>query len=361
MKTVATVGLLGLCFCSGLWIRERLGGSTVPPAAVYPADIDLGDRELGEVAVAKFTIANEGGNVLEVSRIRTSCACAGIEQETTAGAARVEKVSIPARSSVKLQARISVRGQPGRPERTVVSFDTNDPERPTGSLTIEPSRVLGIACIPNTVLFNDAVAEQPASRIVEVRSIGYDLPRIESVATNEPGVVRARLLPVGTSPEQGPDGDRLLGCVEVTLQPRPPGHVGGEVVLTVVSGSLSRRVPLPVSANISAAVTVSPSRLSLPIESGAGRLFVANCVVRSGRGTPISVRPGAVPVDYLVEVEEPEVAAATKVVRVKWTPPPGQGAGATRSSPRRRELTLVVRDGEAEYRVSIQVDCTKPE
>ena len=101
-------------------------------------------------------------------------------------------------------------------------------------------------------------AEQPASRTIEVWNIGADCPKVESVTTTTPDVIRARLLPPRPVTGHGPDGGSLLGHVEVTLTPQPPGGLGGEVVLKLVSESRTRTVTLPVTANISQAVTVSP-------------------------------------------------------------------------------------------------------
>jgi hypothetical protein len=329
----------------------------VPPAAVFPRTIDLGDRELGEVVVAKFTVRNEGGNPLAVSHFRASCACAGVEQETDGVATRIDQVVVPARSSVDLQVRIAIRGQPGHPERTSINFVTNDPMNPKGVVTIEPSRVLGIACTPKAVLFDGVLSQQPLTRVIEVRNIGDDSPKIEAVTTNSPTVVRARLLTANDLTENAKEGDRLIGRVEVTLQPQPPGQVGGEVMLKVVSAIRTRTVTVPVSANVFAAVTVAPSRLALPIESGAGRLFSARCIVRATRGVPIIVRIASVPADFTAEVDDPMAATASKIVRVKWTP---RNVGAEQQPPQRREMMLVVQEGTAEHRVSIPIDCSDP-
>lgn len=122
--------LLGLvvvgCFCTGLLVRVWLqpGG---PPVAVIPDNVDLGERELGELTVTRFEIGNQGESPLEITGIRASCACAGIERETDLGPQRVTRVTVPPRSTVELLARITIRGYAGRPERTRVSFQTNDP------------------------------------------------------------------------------------------------------------------------------------------------------------------------------------------------------------------------------------------
>jgi hypothetical protein len=52
-----------------------------PPVAELPEVIDLGAREIGDVVVVPFSIANRGGEELVIDDIRTSCSCSGIERE----------------------------------------------------------------------------------------------------------------------------------------------------------------------------------------------------------------------------------------------------------------------------------------
>jgi hypothetical protein len=350
--------LLAVCVYWGLALCEWLIGSPTEPVAVYAPTIDLGERELGEVVVARFQIANNGRRPLEVRNFRTSCACAGIEQMVASQLYLAEHVTVPPRSSVELFARIRVRAAPGQVERTLVWFQTNDLARPTGAITVEASRVVGIACSPSAVLFNDAIALESASQIVEVRNVGSDLARIESVTTNAPEIFRVRLLPADRTLDHGPQNEQSLGRLEVTLLARPPGNVGGEVLLSVASKSRSRVVTLPVSAIVADPVTVTPARLALPLASDRGRLFTGACLVRCARNRPITVRPKEVPADCLAEVSDPDVAAQTKLVRVKWTP--AKEAAAGESYPQSRTLTFLVKEGTTEHRVAIQIDCSNP-
>lgn len=149
-----------------------------------------------------------------------------------------------------------------------------------------------------------------------------------------------------------------MGRVEVTLEPQPAGNVGAEVVLTVASEGKTRTVTIPVLANVSAPVTVSPARLALPLASGTGPLFTGSCLVRCLRNAPIRVQPSELPADCTAEVADPELAAPTKLVRVKWTPP--QAAGAGEAYPQSRTLAFDVWEGAVKHHVTLQVDCSNP-
>src|SRR5262245_26897227 len=74
--------------------RAWLGHFRSGPIIVFPATLDLGTREIGDLAVARFTIANRGDSPLLINDIRTNCSCTGIERERDDEFRRVEALQI---------------------------------------------------------------------------------------------------------------------------------------------------------------------------------------------------------------------------------------------------------------------------
>src|SRR6516225_7078582 len=60
----------------------------------YPANMDLGEHERGELVVSPVTIANRGGGVLVIDQIETNCSCTGLEREEGGQYERIESLSL---------------------------------------------------------------------------------------------------------------------------------------------------------------------------------------------------------------------------------------------------------------------------
>lgn len=354
MRTLSCLAVVAGLFCAGYAVRARYRAPT-PPAADFPPVVDLGDRDLGEQAVARFRFANRGDSPLVIDKVGSTCSCAGIEQEVDGRVVPVKQLIIPPRSEVELTARVAVRGAVGQPARSVISFRTNDPNCPGGAITVDVPRILGIACSPGTVLFN-AVSGREAGQVIEVRSVGTGRPRLVAVASGAPELVRAELLSPDDPPPPDPTGSWFLGRVAVTLLAQSPGSRGGEVLLTVEAEGRTRVISVPVTATTTAPVTVSPAVVSLPLASRTGPLFEAVCSVRTHDGGPVLVRAGTVPAGFTVAVIDPSVPAPNKLVRVRWSPPAMGG-----QFPQTHTIELIATAGSAEYRLAVEVLCSNPE
>src|SRR3954449_8207977 len=51
------------------------------PVIECPVALHLGERELGEIVLSRFSIANQGRRPLKITNVHSSCACTGLEQE----------------------------------------------------------------------------------------------------------------------------------------------------------------------------------------------------------------------------------------------------------------------------------------
>ncbi len=124
------------------------------PVVEFPAILDLGDRERGEVAVGRFTVANRGGGELLIDRIRTNCACSGLEREAEGEFIRVDSVRLGPDERAERVLRVSVRGRAGEAVRNQVYFRTNDPTRPEAVIeTVIRNVTAGVTALPTSVIF----------------------------------------------------------------------------------------------------------------------------------------------------------------------------------------------------------------
>src|SRR5438552_3026924 len=78
-------------------VRWGTTNPPTPPSAIakFPQIIDLGAREIGDVAIGRFSLANVGACGLVVDKIRTNCSCAGLEREANGEFTRVDHLQIP--------------------------------------------------------------------------------------------------------------------------------------------------------------------------------------------------------------------------------------------------------------------------
>src|SRR5205085_2712416 len=131
------------------------------PVMECPQLLELGERELGEVALSRFTIANIGGGDLIIDQVQTNCSCTGLEREVDGKLERVESLHLRRGERADLDIRVSVQGYPGKPSQNVVRFRCNDPERPISEIKVLVSRVnAAVTTVPTSVVFGN----QPLGR-----------------------------------------------------------------------------------------------------------------------------------------------------------------------------------------------------
>ena len=125
------------------------------PRIEYPARLDLGNHEVGEIAITRFTIANRGGGELVIDDIHSNCSCTGMEREQDGRYGRVNSLRLKAGEQANLVMRVSVRGVPiGAEMLNAVEFQTNDPDRPTGRIEAVVRFVSGgVSATPQSIIF----------------------------------------------------------------------------------------------------------------------------------------------------------------------------------------------------------------
>jgi len=104
-------------------IPQMLG----PKVAVQQLDHDFGNINEGEVVKHIYVISNNGGDVLKILDVKASCGCT---------AANPDKKELKPGESTDLIVSFSSKGRKG-PQNKTVTVKTNDPEKPSISLTFK--------------------------------------------------------------------------------------------------------------------------------------------------------------------------------------------------------------------------------
>ncbi len=297
------------------------------PTVDYPAELDLGEHEIGDEVVTPFVIANRGRGELVVDQIRTNCSCTGMERELEGQYVRVESLRLRAGEQVHLVMRVSVRGVPvGAAMLNVVEFRTNDPSHPSGRIEAVVRCVFGgISCNPPSVVFGTVPVGTRIQQVVEVRDTAVTPRAIERVSVTRPERVLARLVPAAEQPrgtESQENNGTLVGRVEVTVETGSPGEVD-DFVRIHIAGREKNPDELVVIGRVTAPVEISPSLLVLPRASSGGPVYSGKCICRSTQGKPLTLSVDSVPPGLTADILA-EGAEGVRVVRVTWDPHRGK-------------------------------------
>lgn len=276
---------------------NRILGSA-GPVADFPATLDLGDHEFGEVALGHLTIANGGQSELVLQNIRSNCSCAGLEREDHGRFLRLESLHVNPGEHADLVIRVSVRGVPAGAEmRTPIYFETNDPRRPTGQIVGVVRHVLrGVSFGPSPLVFGSVPVGADIRQVIDIRDTAVPPRTIERIVSSLPDRVRVRLLPEVAATHAGrrhPDG-ALVAKMEVKVATDVPGEVSAAVEVHLAK---EHRQPdcIRVMGRVVPPVEVQPSTILLPRVSAEGPLYDASCLCRSTNGKPLQVEAASVP------------------------------------------------------------------
>jgi uncharacterized cupredoxin-like copper-binding protein len=98
-----------------------------PKISVQQSEFDFGDINQNDIVNHDFVIMNTGGDILKISDIRAACGCT---------AAKPDKTELKPGESTKLKITFNSKGRKG-PQIKTVNFNTNDPAKPSVTLTIK--------------------------------------------------------------------------------------------------------------------------------------------------------------------------------------------------------------------------------
>jgi len=306
--------LVGVVAGVANWARSKFQAG---PTLDCPARVDLGTREVGEMATAVFQVHNRGGKPLWVGNIRTECSCVGVEREQEDGTfQKVEECWLNPREVVRFAARVAIRGTPGREIINRIHFSSNDPDRLENDLDIVVPSVRGLLVEPNSFIFGHRLVGTPCVSEVDIYNVGNAPESIIDVSCDNdwfvPAVATDNSRRAGSVPPKG----EFLGRLRVTLSAKAPGSWAGAVKVRLRREGQEYEAAIPVSVTIDEAISVSPTRLTLPRRSGEGLAYSATCICRSFTGGPCTVSPAVVPAGISVRIVGPETTPGPPMIEI---------------------------------------------
>lgn len=190
----------------------------IPPTIDCVHEIDLGEREQGELAISRFTIKNDGDEVLVIGSVETNCACAGIEIEDNGTPISFDRLLIEPHQTKQFMTRLSVRGQPGEPIHQNIRFQTNDPIRPTVEIIIVVPKVRGISCQPNSVVCGEVSVGEKIIRQINISELGTDETIIERITATPNSFLTATFRQTDTPISQTRKGWHAIGIIDIQIK-----------------------------------------------------------------------------------------------------------------------------------------------
>lgn len=287
-----------------------------------PKVLQLGERELGEVAISEFTIANRGRGTLEITDVQSSCSCTGMEQEVNGDYIRVKSLRLRAGEQAELVMRVLVQGTPGIPARNGVRFLTNDPDNPEAAIEVEISRVkAGVSTVPASVVFGTCALGADARQVIDVFDSSATPRAIARVMSRNPARVAVRLLsPSPDLPKSHNNTlENLIGRVEISAHTQLSGPLTDEIEI-YLRGEDRPPTVVEVSGRVAEEVEIVPSTLVLPRIGDTGKVYVAECVCRSTNGKPFTLIADPLPAGLTAQLPMMQQASLTQTVRNGWNP-----------------------------------------
>jgi hypothetical protein len=325
---LAPAAVAGVAFAVNLAVRgDGLRRAAEPalgsPAVEWTRTVDLGEREVGELAVGQVRVVNRGSGELVIDQPTSNCVCAGLEQVRDGAYRPLESLRLAPGEAAELAVRVQVKGVPGMTFRTVVSFRTNDPTSPHPAIDVIIARVRGgLSTVPTAATFGPTAVGTEAVQVLDIRD-GAKPPRsIRRVESASPDVT-ARLLPAPAEPEAEPHpAGALVGRVEVTMRPGEVGPLNS--VVRVYTDGEPNPLTVPITGRGAALVEAVPSAFVLHRSSGNGPVYTGACLCRSVEGKPLKLSVASAPEGLSVDLLG-ESGTAVRQVRVTWDPKRGRG------------------------------------
>jgi hypothetical protein len=323
------------------------------PAISYPAELDLGEHEIGDQILTPFVIMNRGNGELLVDGIESSCSCTGMEIQKDGDFVRLESFRVKPHEQIELAIRVSVpSGVAGEKMTNFVFFHTNDPLHKECTISAVVQRVYaGVSSFPHSVAIGTVAVGGRITRLVEIRDTALKARRVNRVTSSDPSRVSARWLPRHEKDDNKysqPEG-KLLGEVEIQVDAATPGVINAAINLELERDQ-KRPDTIRVVGEVAGAVQCHPPLLILPRVSSNGILDTATCFVESSSGKKIELSAETLSDILGVEVLKANQGKPTSIqVMLK------KAKGASKPMPRREIIRIRARAVDEETILDLPV------
>jgi hypothetical protein len=218
-----------------------------PRLEVDQLELDGGEVEPGKIVNFAFPVRNTGQVPLAIEKVKASCGCIALGDFDR---------SIPPGGVGTVRAAIKTAGLRGQVTKHL-TVTSNDPERPTVTLTMTARMFQPIEIFPSSDILLPLSPGRPTSLEVAIRCNEKEPLEIQKVETSL-DFVHARLLPPAASAAGGPSTDQH---VEITVDKAPTTTVFDATVTLHVNRPARPQILIHVSGYPRTAVAATPPRL----------------------------------------------------------------------------------------------------
>jgi hypothetical protein len=289
------------------------------PALECPNEIDLGTREIGEVAESSVLIRNIGGSDLIIDTIQTDCVCSGLVRKLEGGRGfeRVNELRLGPGEVADLAVRVAIGIASQQPVKHVISFRTNDQRQPQAQIVIVIARVLGgVHAVPSEAFIGSVVVGTHVRHVLQIVDDSREIRALEKVSTAKSSRVSVRILPQNERPpvtEVTRTGS-VIGAMEISVDTRVEGEIAEHVFVHLRSESAPSSIR--VRGHVSPLVDFVPSKLFLPRASGNGALWSSVCICRNRSPGPYTLAVTECPPGLTVEIDGNDGTQGQQIVKV---------------------------------------------
>ena len=245
-----------------------------PKIACDEPTFNFGEMESSKDVEHTFVLKNEGDLSLEIKQVRPSCGCT---------VANISQNTIPPGSQASVTTRLSLRGRQGAQHKTI-SVESNDPQQPTFTLTLEGTAIEELRVQPSQLFFGRITTDSAVTGVVEIVIQSTNAVTVTRTTPNTSNLV--------SSTESSPDG-KVIRVLIGTQPPLPRGTLRGSVRIETDYAKYPA-MDIAVSAFVVGDITFAPEEL--PVVESTAQPAVRYVVIRSETGKAFQITKVEVPI-----------------------------------------------------------------
>lgn len=252
------------------------------PKISFPPEVSIAQSELGQLAYFYFKLENLGGNLLQISNIRSNCSCLGFEVFENNDWFRLSDIQIPINSAKDIRVKVSVRGvPPGRSSLNKVFFQTNDPANRECVIDFVIRQVRGgIIPIPENVILKTNALGLAATELVEIWDDSDTEREIEDVSVAIESQLKIEILPKVNWPKTTVNsrlGNRIC-CFKIEYCPNS-FESKTELIKVRIKNDNTHLESIRAFCSVEPILTSTPTIIRLPRKSEKGLVFSSQIII----------------------------------------------------------------------------------
>jgi len=275
------------------------------PRLEAPDLVSLAEAEIGELWEAKFIVSNQGSQPLQLTNFRKGCACDVLGTREGETLLDLSTLNLKPGESAEIVFIQKVRGEIGKEMASLVAFETNDPSKPTYSISFRIPKITGgLLIVPEFIdlgILKEGQEIESVLELFEDQSTANEIAKIESTS---PKAIKTRFVSINESPYRPIDrpGKRFLGRIFINTYGDTVGNIDYFIKVFVKSRS---ELPdkIAVHGTVSKNIAFYPETVVIPHRSELFSSFHFSCAARSSFKIPFTMKVNYCPPGFVVKVD----------------------------------------------------------